>query len=150
MVSKSIFKTYDIRGVYPKEINDAAVAEIASALVSYFKKGVIIVGHDARLSSPILYKAAIRVLKNESGIMNQESGKKISNKPQKFRIIPVGLITTPMLYFLVNKIKAAGGIMITASHNPKEYNGMKVVGKGGEVMSGKEIYRLIKKIETRK
>jgi len=138
-MNPNIFKAYDIRGKYPEEINEEAVAEITKALAKHFsakggsafggKKGKIIIGHDARLSSESLYKIAVRTL---------------NAKPSTLNPIPVGMITTPMLYFLVNKLKAAGGIMITASHNPKEYNGLKVVGPTGDVMSGEEIRKLLR------
>lgn len=127
----NIFKAYDIRGKYPEELNEVAVYEIIPALVKHFKKGKIIIGHDARLSSPALYKTVVKTL---------------NAKPYTLNPIQVGLITTPMLYFLVNKFKAKGGIMITASHNPKEYNGLKVVGIDKEVLSGKEIYELYRKL----
>ncbi len=127
----SIFKAYDIRGKYPNEINEEAVAEIIPALIKHFGDGKIIIGHDARLSSPALYKAVLKSLE-------------ISNL--KLEILPVGMITTPMLYFLVNKLKVRGGIMITASHNPKEYNGLKVMDKKTGVMNGKEIYELYKNL----
>lgn len=130
-MTPSIFKAYDIRGRYPEEINEEAVAEIAKALAKYFQKGKIIVGHDARLSSPSLYKTLLKSLK-------------ISKV--KFKIIPAGMITTPMLYFLVVKLKAAGGIMITASHNPKEYNGLKIVGPDAGMVSGKEIWEFMQTI----
>lgn len=121
-----IFKAYDIRGRYPQEINEAAVSKIAEVMAGYFgQKRFIVVGRDARLSSPALYKAVIKSLE-------------IRN------CLPIGLVTTPMFYFLVNKLKAVGGIIITASHNPKEYNGLKVVGPKAIPMSGKEILRLVK------
>lgn len=123
----SIFKAYDIRGKYPEELNGKAVSEIMPALAKHFKNGKIIVGHDARLSSPPLYKTVLNSLE-------------IGNS--KLEILPVGLITTPMLYFLFRKLKARGAIMVTASHNPKEYNGLKVVGPKGDIMNGKEIYEL--------
>lgn len=138
MIDPGIFKAYDVRGKYPDEINEDAVAEISEALVKYFKKslpanrrGKIVVAHDARLSSPSLYKSVLQKLK-------------IGNL--KLEIVPAGIATTPMFYFLVNKLKAAGGIMITASHNPKEYNGLKVVGPKAEPISGKEVYELYKKL----
>lgn len=117
-IKKKIFKAYDVRGRYPSEFNEAAAAKIAKALKKHFRKNAkLVIGHDARLSSPALYKT---ILQNINGIK-------------------AGLITTPMLYFLVNKLKADGGIMITASHNPKEYNGLKVVGEKARPISGKEI-----------
>jgi len=69
-------------------------------------------------------------------------------KPRVFRSRSVilhaaGLITVPMLYFLVNDLKAAGGLMITASHNPKQYNGLKVVGKKVAPLGGKEIELIV-------
>lgn len=119
-INPSIFKAYDIRGRYPKEINEEAVSEIAKALAKHFKKGKVIIGYDARLSSPSLYKTVLKSLEIRE-------------------ILPAGLVTTPMFYFLVNRLKAAGGIMITASHNPKEFNGLKIVGRKAEMISGKEI-----------
>jgi len=128
----TIFKAYDVRGKYPEEINGEVVKEIVGVLVDHFQSietnensKVIIIGHDTRLSSPELYKAAVAAL--------------------DYRIIEVGMTTTPMLYFLVNYYKAVGGIMITASHNPREYNGLKVVGPQAVPVSGKEILKLIKK-----
>ena len=75
-----------------------------------------------------LYKAVIKsLIANES----------------PFKIHKIGLATTPAFYFLVNKLKAVGGIMITASHNPKEFNGLKVVGKKAAPISGAEIRQWI-------
>lgn len=126
MINPSIFKAYDIRGKYPLEINEGAVSYIVNGLAGHFKKGVFVVGHDARLSSPALYKTVLQSLK----IKNSKS-----------KIEAVGLVTTPMLYFLVNRLKAVGGLMVTASHNPKEYNGLKVVGARAEMISGKEVLK---------
>lgn len=122
-----IFRAYDIRGKYPEEVNERVAAEVACALGGYFKRGAIVVGRDARLSSPSLYRAALRGL--------ARAGRR--------NIIRAGLITTPMLSFLAIRLKAAGGLIITASHNPKEYNGIKAVREKGEFISGKEIYKLL-------
>ncbi|MDP3015201.1 MAG: hypothetical protein Q8N28_02195 [bacterium] len=129
-----IFNSYDIRGKYPEEINEKVVAEIVGALKKYYLSKVnsqrstvkAIVGRDARLSSPKLYRAAIKQLTTDN---------------LQLITIPVGLATTPMLYFLVNHFNADLGIIITASHNPKEYNGLKIVGKKAMPMSGKEILK---------
>jgi len=86
---------------------------------------MVVLGHDARLSSPELYGACIEALEKEKGV----------------QVIQAGLITTPMLYFLVNKHKAAGGITITASHNPKEYNGLKMVRASAIPVSGKDVLK---------
>lgn len=127
-MNEVIFKAYDIRGKYPEQIDEAAVAKIAGALGKFWGKGKIIIGHDARLSSPSLYKTFLKTLVASGYTLNP---------------IPVGMITTPMLYFLVNHFKAAGGIMITASHNPKEDNGVKAVGPKAVPIGGKEILGLI-------
>lgn len=130
-MNPKIFRAYDIRGKYPKEINEAVVSKITQSLGKYFKsKAAIVIGHDARLSSPSLYKATLK-------------GLNYSNILKNMRIVSVGLATTPMFYFLVNHLKADAGIMITASHNPKDYNGLKVVGKNAIPISGKEILKLI-------
>ncbi len=145
MINKAIFKAYDIRGRYPEEINEKIAARIAYALGRYFfkskanlrpelrsregqKSKVVMVGHDARLSSPALYETMVRVMCQVSGV----------------KIVEAGMITTPMLYFLVNHFKAIGGIIITASHNPKEYNGLKIVGPKAAPISGKEILSMVK------
>jgi len=150
----SIYKANDVRGKYPEEINEAIVKKIGSALGKHFKlkpktqnlKPVLIIGRDARLSSPSLYKAVLDgIMNNELRIRNKELNKKSKNMihNSKFIIHKVGLMTTPMLYFLVNELKADGGIMVTASHNPKEYNGLKVVKKGARPMGGEEIEKLV-------
>jgi phosphomannomutase len=123
-----IFKTYDIRGIYPKEINESVIREIGAGLVKMFGGGTVIIGRDGRLSSPALYRAILREFKRNR---------------KKIKIIAAGLITTPMLYFLVNKLKARGGVMVTASHNPKEYNGLKIVGEKAKMISGKEILKIM-------
>jgi len=148
-INPKIFKANDIRGKYPSEINEKVVSEIVRCLVLYFEskfkiqnsKFKIVVAHDARLSSPKLYRAAIK------GIMNYESGIKNKNKKliihnSKFIILKVGLATTPMFYFLVKKTNAIGGLMITASHNPKNYNGLKIVDKNVLPISGLKIKKM--------
>ncbi len=124
-MDSKIFKSYDIRGRYPEEINEKAVFEIAAKLPRILKKRIV-VGRDARLSSPRLYQAILKGLAKKSGI----------------KIIAVGVATTPMFYFLVNKLKAGGGVMVTASHNPKDFNGLKIVGKYARLISSQSIYEL--------
>jgi len=109
----SIFKAYDVRGGYPAEINEETVYLVGRAFAVWLtkkarKQPVIVVGSDARISSPGLKKALVR------GILEQGG-----------KIIDIGLATTPMFYFAVNKAKADGGAMVTASHNPAKYNGLK-------------------------
>ena len=131
-IKSQIFKAYDIRGKYPEEINEKAVEIIVKSLIKKLKPKKIVIGHAARLSSPELYRGAIRQLKTKS-----------ADRRIKLKTILTGMITTPMLYFLVNQLKADLGIMITASHNPKEYNGLKFVGKNAEPISGKEVYKIL-------
>lgn len=123
-----IFKAYDVRGIYPDELNEEDVLLIAAAVGRRFKKGKVIIGHDARTSSPRLAKVAYGGL---------------SIAKTKGDIIDAGLITTPMLYFLVNHLHAAGGVMVTASHNPKEYNGLKVVGPKASPVSGAALKKIV-------
>lgn len=131
-LDQTIFRAYDIRGKYPSQINAETVQSVIPAIVRAIggKKGprMLILGHDARLSSPELYRACIESLGKEKGIT----------------VIQAGLITTPMLYFLVNKHKAAGGITVTASHNPKEYNGLKMVREQAIPINGKDVLRHMK------
>ena len=108
-------------------MNERVAEEVAYTLGMRFVRGIIIIGRDARLSSPSLYRAALRGLA----------------RAKRTRIVKAGRMTTPMLSFLATHFRAAGGLMITASHNPKEYNGIKVVRDKGEFMSGREIYGLI-------
>ncbi len=125
----SIFKANDIRGIYPEELNEATVEKICTALAGYFgARAKLVIGRDARLSSPSLYRALKSGLKVES---------------LKLKVIDAGLMTTPMLYFLVNKLNTDGGIMVTASHNPKQYNGLKIVQRRARPVGGKEIGKLV-------
>ncbi len=130
MINKRIFKAYDIRGFYPKEISSKTAFEIGKILSRFFFKGKIVVARDGRIGSPQLYRAVIKGLK--------------ANETNKLKTIEVGLATTPMFYFLVIRLKAVGGVMVTASHNPKEYNGFKVVGKNAEMISGYELQKFIR------
>jgi phosphomannomutase len=132
-VNPSIFRAYDIRGVYPSEINEAVVAQILPAIfkklvpdIGKSDKTIIVVGHDVRLSSPALYETVLSYVKKNY------SAKQVT-------VHKAGLVTTPMLYFLCQKLKVDAGLMITASHNPKEFNGIKMVNKNMERVSGEEI-----------
>ena len=118
--SGEIFRAYDIRGKYPEEINEDAAYKIARAFARYLKLGVkekenlkIVVSADARESSPALKEAFMDGLLDEGA-----------------EIIDTGLTTTPMHYFILNKTETDGGAMITASHNPAEFNGVKLSKKG--------------------
>jgi phosphomannomutase len=109
MMNKSIFKAYDIRGVYPSEINEEAAYAIGRAAAQYFKAKTIAIGRDARESSPALFAELSR------GIMDAGCN-----------VIDLGVLTTPMVYFAAWKVAAADMVIsVTASHNPPQYNGMK-------------------------
>ncbi|MFA5134036.1 MAG: phosphomannomutase/phosphoglucomutase [Patescibacteria group bacterium] len=110
-MNDAIFKAYDIRGVYPQELDEKDAYQIGRAFASFLKAKTILVGEDGRTSSPALKKALIR------GIA--ETGA---------NVILAGRLTTPMFYFAVaHKKHCDGGIMVTASHNPARYNGFKLV-----------------------
>src|SRR5580692_12697179 len=114
-----IFKAYDIRGVYPGEINEDATRAIGAAFVSYLGATRLAVGRDMRLSSPSLAAAFI------DGATSQGAD-----------VVDYGMIATDMLYFAVARDQHDGGVEITASHNPKQYNGMKMVRKEAFPLSG--------------
>ena len=109
-MEEKIFKAYDIRGVYPEEINALDAYKIATALCQFLKPTELVVGSDVRLSSPSLKKAVTKAIMD-----------------QGVKVIDVGEISTDMLYFSVANYGYAGGLTVTASHNPKEYNAMKIV-----------------------
>ena len=111
----NIFRDYDIRGIYPGEISEDLAFKIGNAIAVYLKADRVIVGEDIRESSPSLSRAVL------DGIISAGSD-----------AIYIGQCTTPMFYFATTHLKAGGGIMITASHNPKNYNGFKIVNSSGE------------------
>jgi len=121
----SIFKAYDIRGVYPDELNEELVKKIAKAFITKTKAKKIILGYDKRPHSPSLRKAAVEGLL-ELGV----------------QIIDIGLSTTPMFNFAVIHLKADAGMMITASHNPAKYNGIKFALEDAVPFGDQEIKEL--------
>lgn len=118
-IDPSVFKAYDIRGLYPESINEDLVYKVAQGYVEIVKpEGKVAVGMDVRISSPELKKKVIAGL-TDAGI----------------DVVDIGLISTEELYFAVGNYKLAGGISVTASHNPKEYNGIKMVKAGAAPIS---------------
>jgi phosphomannomutase len=117
----SIFKAYDVRGIYPEEVNEDVARAIGRAFVSYLKARRIAVGRDMRLSSPSLAAAFI------DGATLQGAD-----------VVDYGMIPTDMLYFAVARDELDGGVEVTASHNPKQYNGMKMVRQKAFPLSGDE------------
>ncbi|MBI4058657.1 phosphomannomutase/phosphoglucomutase [Candidatus Microgenomates bacterium] len=109
-ISPTIFKGYDIRAIYPDELNEENIVPIIHAIYKFLKTSDIVVGTDMRISSTILTKVAIETLVGLGA-----------------RVVDIGIVSTPTFYFAVHYYKHAAGIQITASHNPKEYNGIKIV-----------------------
>jgi len=118
-MNPDIFKAYDIRGVYPGDIDEAGAKAIGTGFATYLGATEIAVGHDMRVSSPSLVAAFI------DGVTAQ--GVDVSD---------YGMLSTDMMYFAVASGNHAGGAQITASHNPKQYNGAKLVREGGFPLSG--------------
>lgn len=118
MIDSSIFKAYDIRGTYPDQINEEAAKRIAGAYAHLLKPTKVAVGHDVRLSSPALSNAVIESL-TKAGV----------------DVVDIGAGPTELIYFAVGSLGLDGGIQVSASHNPAEYNGLKMVKKGVAAIS---------------
>ncbi|PCI25747.1 phosphomannomutase [Candidatus Peregrinibacteria bacterium] len=138
MVIPSIFRAYDIRGVYETEFDRQGVIDIAKAYGTILleKAGktelTICVGRDGRLHGQEVMNAFLEGIKS-TGI----------------QVVNIGLSTSPMLYFSTFYGKFDGGVIITASHNSKEYNGFKMLGAGGQALRGDEITAVYDKIESK-
>src|SRR5437867_8155534 len=120
VLDPKVFKAYDVRGTYPDELDEAGAYAIGRAYVDEFEPRRIAVGRDMRLSSPSMADAVMRGA--------AESGAEV---------LDLGLVGTEMTYFAVGELGLDGGIEVTASHNPKEYTGMKIV-RGGALPVGGE------------
>jgi phosphomannomutase len=120
-INSSIFKAYDVRGLYPSEVNEEAARDIGRGFVHYLKAKRIAVSRDMRLSSPSVAQAFI------DGAMAQGAD-----------VVDYGMMGTDMMYYAVARDQHDGGAQITASHNPKEYNGIKMVGREAFPLSGDE------------
>jgi phosphomannomutase len=114
-----VFKAYDVRGLYPSELDEEGAYAIGRAYAEHFEPKRIAVGHDMRLSSPSMADAVTR------GAV--DAGADVSE---------LGLVGTEMVYFAVGHLDLDGGVAVTASHNPKEYNGMKIVRRGALPVGG--------------
>ena len=113
------FKAYDIRGRVPDELSASVVARIGATLSSQLGPGPVVVGRDVRLSSHDLQEALAR------GLLSVGCD-----------VIDIGLCGTEEVYFQTDNLGAAGGVMVTASHNPMDYNGLKLVREGARPISG--------------
>ncbi len=112
-INPSIFKAYDVRGVFPDEINEDTAYAVGRAFVDYFKVKEVAVGYDMRISSPSMWEALTQGIADADAL-----------------VVNLGRVPTEVMYFTVGKFGLEAGIMITASHNPKQYNGFKMVTKG--------------------
>jgi phosphomannomutase len=120
VLEPKVFKAYDVRGIYPSELDEEGAYAIGRAFVEVFEPKRIAVGHDMRVSSPSMTEAVIRGA-SEGGT----------------DVLELGLVGTEMVYFAVGELGLDGGIAVTASHNPKDYTGMKIV-RGGALPVGGE------------
>jgi len=117
-VTPGIFKAYDIRGVYPTDLNEEAAYAIGRAFVTFLRAEQVLVGRDMRLSGPQIFDAVTR------GIMDQGAD-----------VVNIGMVSTDQYYFACSQLKLPG-MMVTASHNPKQYNGFKMVREMPYLLSG--------------
>ena len=134
-VNPEIFKAYDVRGLYPGELHEEIVRLIGRGFAAYLQTDRIAVSRDMRVSSPALSAAFIE------GVREQGTD-----------VVDYGMLGTDMLYFAVVRDELGGGAQITASHNPKQYNGMKMVRReafplSGEAGIGKS--RLVSEMKSR-
>jgi phosphomannomutase / phosphoglucomutase len=137
VLNAHIFRQYDIRGIADQDLTDSAIDLIGRALATYIKKvahiekATIILGRDIRPSSERIEKALTHAL-TSSGVSVKH----------------VGIVTTPICYFSVPYFGAAGGVMVTGSHNPPEYNGLKLL-VGKNTIFGDEIQKIRKFAESK-
>ena len=139
----SIFKAYDIRGIYPDQVDETAAwkighgaAQFLRSLLRGYERGQanaqsVCVGHDMRTHSPALVKALMEGM-NAAGA----------------NVIDIGMIDTPQMYFAINHLGTCGGVQVTASHNPAQYNGFKISGKEARPIGADTGLKEIKHIAT--
>ena len=125
----SCFKAYDVRGRIPSELNDDVAFRIGVGIASYFSAESVVVGYDVRPSSIDILNALTKGM-NSQGV----------------KVLSIGLCGTEEIYFATNHLSTDAGVMITASHNPADYNGLKIVGKGAKPVSLESGLGDIKKI----
>jgi len=119
VLDPKVFKAYDVRGIYPYELDEEGAYAIGRAYVEQFEPRAIAVGRDMRLSSPQMQRAVIEGAADAGA-----------------DVVDIGLAGTEMLYFAVGSLGLDGGIAVTASHNPKQYTGMKIVRRGALPVGG--------------
>src|SRR3954452_17376550 len=119
MLDPAVFKAYDVRGIYPSALDEEGAHAIGRAFVEVFGPKRIAVGHDMRVTSPAMAEAAM------AGAA--EGGADV---------LELALVGTEMVYFAVGELGLDGGIAVTASQNPKEYTGLKIVREGALPVGG--------------
>jgi len=119
VLEPKVFKAYDVRGIYPAELDEDGAYAIGRAYVEQFEPKRIAVGRDMRLSGPAMQAAVMRGAADAGA-----------------EVLDLGLVGTEMVYFAVGALGLDGGIAVTASHNPKEYTGMKIVRRGALPVGG--------------
>ncbi len=132
-VPAEIFKAYDIRGIVGKTLTPdvtEAIGRALGALARDLGQSTICIGRDGRLSGPSLSQALARGIQS-TGV----------------NVIDIGAVTTPMLYFATHALQTGSGVMVTGSHNPPDYNGLKMV-IAGDTLSGEAIQGLRQRIES--
>ncbi|HEX3805836.1 MAG TPA: phosphomannomutase/phosphoglucomutase [Gaiellaceae bacterium] len=119
MLDPKVFKAYDVRGIYGEELDEKGAYAIGRAYAQRFSVERIAVGRDMRVSSPAMAHAVIEGARDAGA-----------------EVLDIGMVGTEMLYFAVGDLELDGGIAVTASHNPKEYTGMKIVRAGALPVGG--------------
>src|SRR5205823_6460045 len=119
VLDPKVFKAYDVRGIYPDELDEEGAYAIGRAYAEQFEPRRVAVGRDMRLSAPTMSQAVM------SGMADAGA-----------EVLDLGLVGTEMVYFAVGSLGLDGGIAVTASHNPKQYTGMKIVRAGALPVGG--------------
>jgi len=119
MLDPKVFKAYDVRGIHPTEIDEDGAYRVGRAFVEHFELGRIAVGRDMRVSAPTMTAALIEGAADGGA-----------------DVLDLGMIGTEMLYYAVGELGLEGGVVVTASHNPKQYSGMKIVRAGALPVGG--------------
>jgi phosphomannomutase len=119
VLDPQVFKAYDVRGVYGRDLDEEGAYAIGRAYVEEFEPRRIAVGRDMRLSAPAMARAVIEGAADGGA-----------------DVLDLGMVGTEMVYFAVGELGLEGGVMVTASHNPKEYTGMKIVRRGALPVGG--------------
>jgi phosphomannomutase len=119
MLDPAVFKAYDVRGVYPTELDEEGAYRVGRAYVEEFEPRAIAVGRDMRVSAPAMARAVAEGAADGGA-----------------DVVDIGMVGTEMLYFAVGELGLDGGVCVTASHNPKEFTGMKIVRRGALPVGG--------------